>query len=298
MSNTIKGAIVITGASTGIGRACAIHFANAGYHVFAGVRKHEDGECLIADVGTMQEHRVKITPLMLDVTDGAQIAAAVDVVAAEAGADGVHALINNAGYVVPAPVEIVPIEDLRQQLEINTIGLVAVTQAFLPLLRQTAQSGSQHHPVTIVNMSSVSGLSSFPLTGPYSASKYAVEALTDALRVELRPWKIRVVAIEPGPVATPIWEKVLDSMDVMFEKVPPEKLALYDPLISFMRKITKPNQGIPVAEVVAAVDRAVTAARPRARYTIPFRARLRLLLNFLPTGLRDRLIANQLPTYP
>ncbi|MEK7693262.1 MAG: SDR family oxidoreductase, partial [Chloroflexota bacterium] len=184
--------VVITGASTGIGEACALHLDALGWRVFAGVRKGADGEAL------QRKASARLIPVRIDVTDQASIASACDAVAQELGARGLDGLVNNAGIAVAAPLEFVPIDDLRRQLEINVIGQIAVTQAFLALIR-TARG-------RIVNIGSVSGKLATPFTGPYSASKFAMEALTDALRIELRPWKIEVSIVEPGSIATPIWE--------------------------------------------------------------------------------------------
>ena len=178
--------VVITGASTGIGAACALHLDQWGWRVFAGVRKQGDAEALRA------QGSARLTPVSLDVTDTVSISTAASAVAGAVGAAGLAGLVNNAGIVVPGPIELLPLSDLRRQLEINVVGQVAVTQAFLPLIR--AGRGR------IVNMGSIAGRMATPFTGAYGASKFALEALTDALRLELQPWGISVSIIEPGAV--------------------------------------------------------------------------------------------------
>jgi NAD(P)-dependent dehydrogenase (short-subunit alcohol dehydrogenase family) len=193
MAKTPSHAVVITGASTGIGAACALHLDRIGFRVFAGVRRRQDGERL------RSVSSPDLIPLQLDVTDRNSLRDAQQRVAEEIGESRLVGLINNAGIAVASPLEAVPIEDLRRQLEVNVVGQVAVTQVFLPLLR--AGQGR------IINMGSIAGRATMPLMGPYSASKYALEAITDALRLELQPWGIHVAIIEPGAIATPIWEK-------------------------------------------------------------------------------------------
>ena len=184
------GGVVVTGASSGIGEATALRLANAGFAVFAGVRREEDAEAL----------RLRgVRPVRLDVRDAAQVAAAAQEVRGALGPAGLVALVNNAGVVVPGPLEFVPLDKLRGQFEVNVIGQVAVIQAFLPLLRETRGR--------IVNISSIDGRIATPLLGPYVASKFALEGLSDALRRELRPWGIQITLIEPGAIKTRIWEK-------------------------------------------------------------------------------------------
>jgi NAD(P)-dependent dehydrogenase (short-subunit alcohol dehydrogenase family) len=181
---------VITGASTGIGRATALRLDAAGFRVFAGVRRETDGESLR---GVASE---RLVPIRLDVTDAAGIeAAAKSVEAALAGA-GIRGLVNNAGIAVGAVLEFVDVEDLRRQLEVNVVGVAAVTRAFLPLVRR---GGGR-----IVNVSSDSGYLAGPFLGPYTASKFALEGMSDCLRRELRAWRIPVSVIQPGSIETPI----------------------------------------------------------------------------------------------
>jgi len=276
-------AVVITGAATGIGAACTQRLAAAGFHVFAGVRNARDGIAL--------QNRVagQVTPVLLDVTDAAQIAAAHELVATSVGDQGLVGLVNNAGVAVGGPLEFLPIAELRYQMEVNVYGMVGVTQAFLPLLRRATGR--------IVNMSSISGLAATPFVGPYAASKYALEALSDAWRVELRPWGIQVVLVEPGTIATPIWQKGLEMADRLLAQLPPAAHTFYGPIFPFMRARLAHTQGIPADSVAQVVAQALIVKRPNARYLVGNDARVRVILERLPTRWRDRLIASRLPKY-
>ncbi len=185
--------VLVTGASTGIGKETVHLLAREGFHVFAGVRKSADGEALEREAAGV------LVPVIIDVTDEASIRAAAQTVGAALGPDESFSLVNNAGIAVAAPLELLSIQDLRRQFEVNLFGQVAVTQAFLPLLR--ARKGR------IVFMGSIFGRIAVPLAAPYSAAKFALEAVADAFAVELHPWRIRVTILEPGNIATPIWEK-------------------------------------------------------------------------------------------
>lgn len=276
-------AVVITGASTGIGAACVQRLAQAGFHVFAGVRKEADGAAL------QQQMTGQITPLLLDVTNTAQIAAAQATVTVLVGTQGVVGLINNAGIAIGGPLEFLPVAELRRQMEINVYGALAVTQAFLPLLRL---AGGR-----IVNMSSISGVAASPFLGPYAASKYALEALSDALRLEVRPWGIAVVLIEPGNIATPIWQKGLAFADELEAQLPPQAQTYYGPIFPFLRAMLARSRGTSPDVVAQVVEQALTVPQPRARYLVGNDARLRTWLERLPTRWRDALIASRLPKF-
>jgi NAD(P)-dependent dehydrogenase (short-subunit alcohol dehydrogenase family) len=275
---------LVTGASSGIGEACALHLDKLGFQVFAGVRQKAAGLSLQSRASD------RLTPVMLDVTDAESIAAAVEMIQAATG--GVlHGLVNNAGIVIAGPLEYIPVEEVRRQLEVNVVGQVAVTQAVLPLLRR-AQG-------RIVNIGSISGRSALPFMGPYAASKFALEAITDALRVELRPWRIRVSIIEPGAVATPIWERSVAAAEESLKNLPPRVQELYGPVLTMMREsaMKSARDGIPAATVARAVVHALTARRPKTRYVMGQGARALLVLERLPDGWRDWLIARNLPRY-
>ena len=270
--------VLVTGASTGIGRATAILLTRNGFRVFAGVRRAEDGERLAAEASG-------IVPLILDVTNAEHIAAAAAHIA-EAG--GLYGLVNNAGIASAAPLDFVPVADLRYQLEVNVVGQFAVTQAGLPLLR--ASKGR------IVNITSIGGLIAGQMLGPYNASKFALEAVTHVLRQELAPWGIEVVAIEPGVIATPIWTTSAASADRMLEPVLADVTKLYGEQIAAAQRMAKnaTSKGIPPVEVAKAIERALTAKRPKTRYPVGTDAKVgAVLLARLPDRTRDRLLGGR-----
>jgi NAD(P)-dependent dehydrogenase (short-subunit alcohol dehydrogenase family) len=271
-------AIVVTGASTGIGRATALRLANAGMHVFAGVRKQSDAEAL-------RQSSPSITPLLLDVTDPAQLAEAVRQVEAEVGSKGLQGLVNNAGISGGAPTEVLPLDDLRKILEVNVVGVVATTQAFLPLLRQGHGR--------IVCIGSIGGRMAVPFLAAYSMSKAAVSALCDSLRGELRPWGMHVSLVEPGAISTPIWEKGLRDVDAAQEQWPSSALQLYGDAIPRMRKITErtASHAISPEKVATVVEHALTARRPRTRYIVGADAHVQAVIRRIPDRARDAMIA-------
>ncbi len=272
-------AVVITGASTGIGAACAVRLAQFGFRVFAGVRKAADGEAL------KQQATESLTPVALDVTDAGSIAAAAAVIAGEVGGAGIAGLVNNAGIVVAGPLEFLPLDELRKQIEVNTIGHVAVTQAFLALIR--------HGRGRIVNIGSSSGFLSTPFLGAYCASKFAMEAITDALRMELMPWGISVSIVDPGNIATPIWQKSLAAADELTRHLPAAAHELYGRGMSVARTVAQKEaiHSSPPELVARAVEHALTAKRPRTRYYAGRDASLQAVLaRFLPDRMMDRLI--------
>jgi NAD(P)-dependent dehydrogenase (short-subunit alcohol dehydrogenase family) len=260
-----RGAVVVTGASSGIGEACARRLAGLGFRVFAGVRKQADGERL-------QREIPGVTPLTIDVADADSIARAVQTVHEATGDAGLAGLVNNAGVAVPAPIEHQPIDDFRRQLEVNLIGQVAVTQAFLPQLR--AARGR------IVNMSSIGGKVAVPLLGAYAASKFGLEGFSDSLRRELRPWGIHVAVIEPGTIATPIWNKGIASGDELEASMSEQAKRDYGPLIATVRTASEQGAktGLPPDAVAKDVAHALTARKPKTRYLIGREARARALL--------------------
>jgi len=268
--------VVITGASTGIGEACALELDRLGFRVFAGVRADADGERL------RRRSSPRLVPLRLDVTDGQQVADAAQAVAEAVGPAGLAGLVNNAGIVVAGPVELLPLDAWRRQFEVNLIGQVAVTQALLPLVR-TARG-------RIVFIGSVNGRLAAPYLGPYAASKHALEAVADSLRVELRTWGIPVALVEPGSVKTPIWDKSRAAADRLAEDLTPAGKALYGEDIAAMRRATQrlAARGMPVERVVRAVVHALTARRPKTRYLLGADNRSILAaFKFLPDRARD-----------
>jgi len=265
--------VVVTGASSGIGEACALRLAAAGWRVYGGVRTAAAADALRAR---------GIEPLELDVTRQEQVAAA-----AEAVGPRLDGLVANAGIAIAAPLELVPLEELRRQLEVNVVGQVASVQAFLPALRR---AGGR-----IVLMGSIGGRSALPFLGPYAASKHALEAVADSLRVELAPFGVAVSIVEPASIRTGIWAKGAQRAEELARSFPPDRAALYASRIARFREVALARgPGGDPGEVARAVEHALTAARPRARYVVGRDARLRAWIERLPTPLRDRLLARAL----
>jgi NAD(P)-dependent dehydrogenase (short-subunit alcohol dehydrogenase family) len=249
-------AVLVTGASRGIGRAVAVRLADRGWQVLAGVRRAEDGEPLAAA-------RPGITWLELDIIDPEQIAALDRRLPAE-----LDAVVNNAGIVVGGPVEAVPVADLRRQLEVNLVGQVAVTQAVLPRLRRSRGR--------VVFVSSLSGRVATPLMGAYSASKFGLEGIVDALRLELAPWGVRVTLVEPTQTDTDLWRNADPALDEAVATLSPEHRELYAGHIAGFRKSIPRSQrvAVPAEKVAATVEKALTDRRARARYVVGRGARL------------------------
>ncbi len=278
-----KGAVVITGASTGIGRACALRLDRAGFDVFAGVRKPEDGEALVAAASD------RLRPLTIDVTDTSSIAtAAAEVVQATGGR--LAGLVNNAGIAVAGPVEGLDLDQLRRQFDVNFFGQVAVTQALLAAIR--AARGR------VVFMSSVGGRKggALPYVSPYGASKHALEAIADSLRIEMRPFGVEVSIIEPGAVATPIWDKSTDEAARLREGIDPALIEVYGERMDKMSALaTKTGaRGVDPDEVAAAVEAALTDEKPKTRQVVGREAKIQARLgSLLPNRTMDRLIERE-----
>ena len=275
--------VLITGASTGIGRACALQMDRLGWRVFAGVRHEADAVALKAAASASME------PLILDVTQAEQVSAAVERVANLVGEGGLHGLVNNARISIGGPLEFIPMHLIRLQFEVNVLGSVSMIQAFLPLLRRA--NGR------IVNISSTSGLNAMPVMGPYAASKFALEALSDSLRVEVRRQGIKVILVELGTVFTPIWERSLAVADAWLAEAPPAMFDLYGDFVPIVRDwaLSAEKRGLPVERVSDAVARALTDPKPKSRYLIVGYPPLFVyLLRLAPVGMRDRLIARRM----
>jgi NAD(P)-dependent dehydrogenase (short-subunit alcohol dehydrogenase family) len=284
---------LITGASTGIGRATALRLAASGWTVLAGVRNPADGERLLAERSAAGSSGGEIVAVTLDVTDAAQIAEAGRLVAQRGtghGGDGsgrLDALVNNAGIGVGGPLELIAMPDLRRQLEVNVVGQIAVMQAVLPALRRARGR--------IVFVSSVGGRVAMPFSAPYGASKHAIEAIGDALRGELHSSGISVSLVEPGSVKTPIWGKARAEAEAM--EIPPELEAEYGHIrTAFANVLTETeSRGVSPERVAATIQRALTAGRPRGRYVVGADARGMILAKvLLPTGVFDRVIRRAL----
>jgi len=275
---------LVTGASTGIGRATALRLDRAGWRVFAGVRREADAEALRADASE------QLTAVMVDVTDPDQIAAAAERIGAALDGARLDGLVNNAGVAIPSPLETMPIEDFRRQVEVNLTGQVAVTQAMLPLIRGAAAG-------RIVFISSIGGRIAFPFTGAYHAAKFGVEAVGDSFRQELRRWGISVSIVEPGSIDTPIWGRGTAAADEIGERAGGSQEALYGKAIERYRKLMEKTgeRGIPPEKVAAAVEHALSARRPRARYLVGFDAKIQARVKIvIPTPVWDRVVARMM----
>ena len=282
MASDARGAVLVTGSSTGIGRATALRLDRAGFDVFAGVRKRGDAEAL-EEAGSE-----RIEPVIIDVTDAGTIAATAERIEQVTGGR-LAGLVNNAGAVVAGPIETLDLDRLRHQLEVNVTGQVAVTQAFIPQLR--AAGGR------IVLMASVGGRMSLPYLSAYHASKFALEAIGDALRMEMRPFGVEVSIIEPGAISTPFWGKGKDQVDDVLESMTPEQQELYRDAVRTATEAAQKaeKRGISPDRVAKSVEHALTASRPKTRYLVGIDARAQASLRkYLPDRMVDRAIASQM----
>lgn len=272
--------VVVTGASTGIGHATCRALSAQGFTVYAGVRKQSD-----FDKWSGVEN---VRPLMLDVCDAEQVSAAAARVASECG-DGIDGLVNNAGIAVAAPLACIPLDAFEQQMDVNVTGLLRVTQAFLPLMK---------HGARLVNVSSMAGKISFPGLGAYHASKHAVEAISDTLRLELKNSGIAVSVIQPGRIITPIWESSLGAATKLLDSIPEDELAPYKKLTDAVTKSVKRAQhsGAPASLCAEAIHSALTARRPRTRYAVGRDAKSMMFLKrfLLSDKMWDKLVLKDL----
>jgi NAD(P)-dependent dehydrogenase (short-subunit alcohol dehydrogenase family) len=254
---------LVTGASSGIGAACAARLAGAGWRVFAGVRRAGD-----APAGTEE--------ILLDVTNEDHVRAAAERI------EELQGLVNNAGIAIAIPLEFIPLEELRRQFEVNVVGQVAVTQAFLPHLRRSRGR--------IVFIGSIAGQSALPFLGPYAASKHALEAVADTLRLELRPFGVHVALVQPGTIKTPIWTKSAAVADGLANGAGAELAGLYGERIAAFREVAlkRGAKGASAEEVARVVEAALTAERPRTRKLVGLDAKVRAGIERLPDRLRDR----------
>lgn len=274
--------VVVTGTSTGIGYSTARVLTHRGVRVFGSVRREADGDRVRRELGSL------FTPLVFDVTDSGAVHRAAAEVAAVLDGRTLSGLVNNAGIAVPGPLLHVSIEDFRRQIEVNLIGQLIVTQAFAPLLG--ADVDRQGPAGRIVMMSSVGGRNAAPFVGPYSASKFGLEGLSESLRRELMIYGIDVIVIGPGDVATPIWQKALKSDFRPFADTP------YAAPLTVMKEIAveAERRGLPADRIGHAVLSALTSPRPKTRYTIAPNPVTVFLVNHLPKRFVDSLIAKRL----
>jgi NAD(P)-dependent dehydrogenase (short-subunit alcohol dehydrogenase family) len=281
-SPTDRGPVVVTGTSTGIGAAITLRLADAGFSVFAGVRRADDGTAL------QSRAKGRVTPLILDITDSGMIASALETVTAALDGRGLAGLVNNAGIVKPGPLEFIPIPDFRDQLEVNLFGHLAVTQAFLPLIRE----GNGR----LVNIGSVGGRLVLPLHGGYSASKFAMEAVTDAFRLELRQWNIHVSIVDPGGTASAIFDKTIANLEASRANLHDRGIDLYDAQIDAVRALVEKtaHDTLPADRVAKVVFDALTAKRPKTRYLAGKGAKpIAAIAATLPDHLKDIVVARE-----
>ncbi len=239
--------MLITGASSGIGQACALHLASRGYHVLAGVRKPADYESLAA------RGEPTLQPIVLDVTDPESIGRAIDKVSAIVGECGLSSLINNAGITVAGPVELLDVQQWREQYEVNVLGVVAVTCAALPLLRTGCGR--------ILNIGSISGCYGLPFLGPYASSKSALAIISQSLRVELRPWNLQVTLVRLGNIETPIWQRSEQRGDELWQRVPPQEQVKYAERLAGFRALALNGPCSPPEVVTRAVEKILSKRR-------------------------------------
>jgi NAD(P)-dependent dehydrogenase (short-subunit alcohol dehydrogenase family) len=276
MNSEKRKSVLVTGASTGIGWATSLALVEKGWRVFSAVRKEADGKKLT------EASSGKITPVIMDIVDYESVKRGAREIEKALGGAGLDALFNNAGISVQGPLEIIPIELFEQQIRVNVFGHVFVTQTFLPLLRK-AQG-------RIVFTSSESGRMTLPLMAPYSASKFALEAAASALRIELRPWKIRVSTVELQTIKTPMWEKIDTSTEKLIASLPQQARDLYRDELKTLSVFPKwqAEMGISMKKAVRVIIRALSARSPKARYLVGYEARLLVYSHAItPTWMMD-----------
>lgn len=269
------GSVLVTGASSGIGEATVSALIGCGFHVWATVRRDVDEQRLLAT------HGDRVTVRHCDITDPDQVTA----LGTEVVARGLVGLVSNAGIAVPAPLEYLPLDHFRHQLEVNLVGQLAVVQAALPALRRTRGR--------VVVVGSIGDRIATPMLGAYNASKFGLLGLTDSLRAELAPTGIRVVLIEPGVISTRIWNSGRVRGEDLLAAAPPEAAGLYRSQIDRIRADAHraEDRGLPASAVASVITRAMTAGNPRPRYLVGRDARIAALIVRLPDRLRYRLTA-------
>ena len=277
-----RGHVLVTGTSTGIGAATALHLAEQGFHVFAGVRRGRDGEAL------HERSSAPLTPVILDVTKERTIAAVRATVEEAVGKLGLAGVVNNAGIAVPGPLELQPMADFRVQLETNLFGPLAVIQAFMPLIRR----GNGR----IVNVGSVGGMVVLPITGGYSVSKFGLHAMSDALRLELRQWGIHVSLVQVAPVESAIYAKTYAALDGLESKLGEDGYRLYEQQITAVRRATEKAEADAESAVVIAkaVHHALTSDKPKTKYLAGHGGRQVQAAAALPDRARDKALAKEL----
>ena len=272
---TNRGAVLVTGSSTGIGRATALHLDKLGFRVFAGVRRNEDGEALRA------ESSARLTPVIIDVSNEQSIKGAFEIISQAVGESGLSGLVNNAAVNHPGPLECLPADNIRQVIETNLIGTMLVIQTFLPLIRKCKGR--------IVNVGSIGGVSPMPFLAPYNASKAGVLALTTTLRRELAPFGIEVSLIVPGNIKTPIWGKGKASLLSLSQNVGEPYRQAFEACASTLERLGP--LGLPPEAVAKVIGKALTDNKPKVRYTIGRDAQKQTLADkWLPARFVDRVL--------
>lgn len=274
--STVDELVVITGASTGIGAATARDMAQRGFHVLAGVRRERDAEAIRA---------ANIEPLILDITEPAHIAALATRVHADPRGRRLRALVNNAAVQANVPVEVLGIDQWRKMFEVNLFGQVAVIQALLPALIENRGR--------VVNISSVGGRIAMATYGPYAGTKFALEAVSDALRREVSPHGVHVVVVEPGAVRTEMLGRAVAGAQDLLSAMTPEQHRRYGGVIHAVNAQAEAstNAGLPPDAAAAVIAKAITARRPRTRYPVGREAALLTVARLLPDRLLDRILA-------
>ena len=280
MKNTLNNkAILITGSSTGIGKACALYLDKIGFKVYAGVRKQADADSL------KEEASDKLSPIILDVTDAELIENAVGIIEKENDGE-IFGLINNAGIGLTGVVEVIPVDEVRKLMEVNVIGLLALAKAMIPLLRRSKGR--------IINIGSPSGLIALPGASAYAASKFAVRAITDSLRVEVKSFGVKVILVSPGPTNSEIWEKGKAYKKELRKNVKPEIAEHYISFAKFGDKMEKELKTMPADVVAKTVTNALTSARPKLYYNVGSDARGAAFFAKLPKRLTDWMIMKKI----
>jgi NAD(P)-dependent dehydrogenase (short-subunit alcohol dehydrogenase family) len=281
VTDQMSGGVLVTGAGGGIGAATARALAARGYRVYAGVRGPRvlGGQWDGPDAAGIEE-------IELDVTDARSVRTAANEITARQGDGGLAAIVNNAGVLVQGPLELVPASEMHRQFAVNVVGASEVVGAFLPLLRQ---GGGR-----IINISAPTARIAVPFAGPISASKAALESLSDALRVELEPWRIPVILVVPGAVDTQIFAKAAAAAQATMDAADPRRVALYSQQLDAVSEALGRQKPAPPERVAATIVRAVEARKPRTRYLATPDARLFGIVARLPAGTRTRLLRAQL----
>jgi NAD(P)-dependent dehydrogenase (short-subunit alcohol dehydrogenase family) len=275
--------IFITGTNSGIGLATARRFDILGWRVIAGVLPSDDTSELRANLSD------NAYIIDIDITQAGDISKARQTIGKIIGDDGLHGLVNNAGIAVTGPIEALPMEAIRQQFEVNFFGHVAMTQALLPAIRQAKGR--------IVNITSILGRVTVPFSAPYCASKYAMEAYSDSLRMELMPDGIEVIIIEPTIIGTNIWTKQQTWQDEMMSELPPQQQAKYENRLKILRTTTDEQASLGESPDIIAdtIQHAMTSKRPKARYTVGREANAFLFLaKSMPSRWRDQILMRRL----